>query len=106
MTHDLLHAAELGELVEHQANAVADARIGIEIDGPIRLPNIASGQVLDEFAAFRFRKAAGIEPQPQAMKFRFGYRSFQSEQKPIVEIPRMINPVDVSDQGVEQSAQF
>jgi hypothetical protein len=105
-SHDLRHAAAFGERREHQPNAVAPAGVRVEIDGPVGLSQVTRRKVLNPFATVRFRASARVEPQPQAMTLGLRQSTLPPQHEPVVELPGMVDAIDIGDERVEQRAPF
>jgi hypothetical protein len=59
-------------------------------------------QRIFKFAAARLVQDAALQPSPQYMQFGFTHRAFQTQQEAVVEVGRVVYPVDVQDQRIGQ----
>jgi hypothetical protein len=67
-------------------------------------PRIPHRHRLAEFAPPRLGTPAFQHPRLEDVQFRFRHRPLQPEQQPIIEVGRIIDPIDIGDKRVEQRA--
>src|SRR5208283_4395883 len=90
------------EQVEDQTDRRLRLLVGIEDDLARGTAHVADGHRFAEFAPTRLGFPARQHPCLEDMKLGFRHRSFQTQKEAIVVVGRIIHPVGVGDQRVEQ----
>ena len=102
--HHLADRPEAIEQVEDQTDRRLRLLVGIEDDLARGTAHVADGHGFAEFAPTRLGFPARQHPCLEDMKLGFRHRSFQTQKEAIVVVGRIIHPVGVGDQRVEQRA--
>jgi hypothetical protein len=102
--HHLADPLEAIEQVKDQADRRLRLLVGIEDDLARGTAHISDRHGLAELAPARLGFSARQHPCLEDMKLGFRHRSFQTQKEAIVVVGRIIHPVGVGDQRVEQRA--
>ena len=94
------------EQIEHEADRRLRLFVGVERHFARGTAHVAHRHGLAQFAPSRLGFPAREHPRLQDMQFGFRHRPFQAQQQTIVVIGRIIHPIGIGDQRIEQRADF
>jgi hypothetical protein len=94
---------ERGEQVPQRA---LDGGVGVEGDVPGGIVDEPYGQRHDELAAAGLGQLAAAQPGPDEVELCLADLPFHPEDQAVVEVPRVVEPVFVADQGAGHGADF
>jgi hypothetical protein len=94
---------ERGEQVPQRA---LDGGVGVEGDVPGGIVDEPYGQRHDELAAAGLGQLAAAQPGPDEMELSFRDLPFHPGHQAVVEVPGVVEPVFVADQGAGHGADF
>ena len=57
--------------------------------------------MMNQLASLGLREPTGIQTQAKTMKLCFAHRSLQPQEQPVVVIARVVDPIGVPDERVE-----
>ena len=68
----------------------------------VRAPDVAGRQCEGQLAPSRLAQAALIHPLLEQVQLRFAHGAFESEQQPVVILSRVVDAVQVRDEGAKE----
>ena len=104
MVQDLAYSAMPIIQIKHQTDRRLRLLIWIKDDLPARAAHISHRHRPAEFASPGLGQTAFQHPCLEDMQFGFRHRSLQAEQQTVIVVRRIIHPIDVGDERIEQRA--
>src|SRR5450631_252537 len=101
---DGVGAAGLLEQAKYQLNGPAHFGIGVHDNATLIVITKANRQGETQLALLCLVQLTPEEAPAQKMQLGLGHRTLQTEQQPVVEVPRVVAAIGVDDQGVRQGA--
>ncbi len=92
------------EGVEKHPQALADLLVGFQHDVVLLIVHQPDGQRHLEFGALGFVEHAPHQSRLEHVQFGLAHRPLETEQEPVVEVPRIIEPILVQDERVRERA--
>jgi hypothetical protein len=93
------------ELVEDQPDHGLDLLVGVQGQGAVGQFDGADGRVAEQLAAPRLVQLALIHPVLEGVQFGLAQGALQPQQKAVVEVGGVVQPVGVSQQDAQAGAQ-
>ncbi len=102
----LRQRSEFPEFGEHQRHDRADLFVRVQRDASSGRTEIANGYASEQFTATGFVLLPLMPPRPRDVPFRLAHRPLQAQEQAIVEIGRVVDPVGIGQQDLEDAAEF
>ena len=102
----LPRAAQLAEAYENQTDHLLQAKIGIEVDPGLAMPDVAHGYADTQLAPARLGAGGVKHARPDHAQLELADRAFHAEEQPIVRQARIINAVEVDDTCLDEAAEL
>ncbi len=103
---DLSNAADLAELVEHQGQRLSDPTVGVLFQAIVGAAQVADCHRGVEVAARRLDAQRLLGTLAENRQLELAEGALHAEQQPVVDEPRIIDPVLVDDQAVHEGAEL
>ena len=102
----LPRAAQLAEAYEDQTDHLLQAKIGIEVDPGLAMPDVAHGYADTQLAPARLGAGGVKHARPDHAQLELADRALHAEEQPIVRQARIINAVEVDDTCLDEAAEL
>ncbi len=94
------------KLLEDEPHHLLHLLVWVQPDLPIWPPDVAGWQGEGECAAARLAQTALIQPLLEQMQLRLRHGALEAQQQSVIVPRRVVEPVQVSDEGAKQGAHF
>jgi hypothetical protein len=102
---DLAGASQFPEFAEQHADRAGDALVRVNFNPSGLVPAVAGRQGEPQLASASFTVPGLDAALAQQAELVLRHRSLQAKQKPIVDQPRIVNPVGINDQRPGQGTE-
>ena len=92
------------KVCEERAHGILHLDVGVEDDVAAGVVDQAHRQLHLQLAAAGLGQLAADEAGPKHVQLRLAHGALQAEQKPVVEVSRVVQAVLVEDEGVREGA--
>jgi hypothetical protein len=92
------------ELVEDQVHHLLRLLVGVESQPHSGLPHIADRRVMEQLATAGLVQSPLVHPGAEEVQLGLAHDAFETQEQPVVEVGRVVQPIVVAQERPEQAA--